>query len=194
MAQQTENASERQILKDSQKHLKTAAHRAYSSVKKKTITNQQIIQLLPMVNRIAKRTVTYLKPPLSFEELVSAGTIGLLKAAHDYDPVHKAEFTTYAYIRIRGAILDEVRGLSLMPSNVDKQISRTTKLSRKITEQTGSAPTDNELAEKLEIPQITYIEQLIELSEKQLTACTSTLPGNGKKTVESKNSSTQAHL
>ena len=92
-----------------------------------------------------------MKPPLSFEDLVSAGTIGLLKAAHDYDPVHKAEFKTYAYIRIRGAILDEVRGLSLMPANVDKQISRTTKLSRKITEQTGSAPTDNELAEKLEI-------------------------------------------
>lgn len=104
-----------------------------------------------MVHKMVQRVVTYLKPPLSYEDLVSAGTVGLIKAAHDYDPSRQAEFKTYAYIRIRGAILDELRGFSLLPPNVDKQIRKALQLSQKITQQTGSVPTDAELAEKLEI-------------------------------------------
>jgi RNA polymerase sigma factor for flagellar operon FliA len=97
--------AEYQLVKDSQKHLKTVAMRTYSDQKRQTVEDEQIAQLLPMVQKIVQRVVTYLKPPLSFEDLVSAGTVGLVKAARDYDPSHQAEFKTYAYIRIRGAIL-----------------------------------------------------------------------------------------
>lgn len=135
--------------RDSQKPLNNAAARAYSEQKKQAIKDEQVSQFLPMVHKIAHQVIAYLKPPLSFEDLVSAGTVGLVKAARDFDPSHDAEFKTYAYIRIKGAILDELRGWSFVPANLNKQIRTALQVSQKIIEQTGAAPTDEELAQKL---------------------------------------------
>ena len=163
----TENISEDQLVKnnkdsllilektkDSRKHLKCVALRAYSGQKKSNkagIDDEQITELLPMVHRIVKQVVTYLRPPLSFEDMVSAGAIGLVKASRDFDPSRHTEFKTYAYIRIKGAVIDELRASSMLPANLNKKIRRARQLSRKILEQTGTSPTDAELAEKLGI-------------------------------------------
>ncbi len=146
---------------DNSDHLKTVALRAYNGHRPRQINNEEILQLLPMVRRIARRAVSYLKPPLSFEDLVSAGTVGLLKAARDFDASHQAEFKTYAYIRIKGAVLDELRRASLLPSGVHRQIRTALELSRKIAEQTGTVPTDEQLAEKLGVT----LEEVYELFE-----------------------------
>lgn len=177
MAVKTENFSQEQFVRDSKaglltlgtpedsrKHLNSVALRAYSGQKRSTkgeVENEQIAELLPMVHRIVRQVVTYLRPPLSFEDMVSAGAVGLVKAARDFDPSHHAEFKTYAYIRIKGAVLDELRGSSLLPANLNKRIRSARQLSRKILEQTGTAPTDAELAEKLGIS----IDQLFETFE-----------------------------
>jgi len=177
VAVKTENISEEQFVRDSKadlltlgtpedsrKHLNSVALRAYSGQKRSTKTevkNEQIAELLPMVHRIVRQVVTYLRPPLSFEDMVSAGAVGLVKAARDFDPSHHAEFKTYAYIRIKGAVLDELRGSSLLPANLNKRIRSARQLSRKILEQTGTAPTDAELAEKLGIS----IDELFETFE-----------------------------
>ena len=137
------------ILKDSRRHRNAAALRAYSGQKTQSVKNEQIAEFLPMVRKIVYRVVTYLKPPLSFEDLVSAGTVGLVKAARDFDSSYNTEFKTYAYTKIRGAMLDELRGWSFVPANLNKQIRSATQMARQITEQTGTAPTDDELAEKL---------------------------------------------
>ena len=133
-------------------HLKAVALRTYNGHKHRQISDEDILHLLPMVRKIARRAVSYLKPPLSFEDLVSAGTVGLLKAARDYDASHQAEFTTYAYIRVKGAVLDELRRASLLPAGVNRQIRAAQELSHRITQQTGSPPTDEELAEGLGVP------------------------------------------
>lgn len=128
------------------------ALRKYSDQKKSTtsrLDDEQIAQFLPLVHKIARRVATYLKPPLLFEDLISAGTVGLVKAAHDFDSSHQAEFKTYAYIRIKGAIIDELRRSSLLPANLNKQIRNARRLCQEIAEQTGMAPSDEELAEKL---------------------------------------------
>jgi len=145
------DSSTLETLKNGQNHLKTVAVRTYSDQKKQSSRNEQIARFLPMVQKIVQRVVTYLKPPLSFEDLVSAGTVGLVKAARDYDPSYLTEFKTYAYVRIKGAVLDELRSWSFVPANLSRQIHDAFRLSRKITEQTGAAPTDDELAEKLGI-------------------------------------------
>ena len=137
------------ILKDSRRHRNAAALRAYSGQKTQSVKNEQIAEFLPMVRKIVYRVVTYLKPPLSFEDMVSAGTVGLVKAARDFDPSYNTEFKTYAYTKIKGAILDELRGWSFVPANLNKQIRSAMQLAREITEQTGTAPTDDDLAEKL---------------------------------------------
>lgn len=136
---------------DGGEHLKTVALRTYGGHRTHRIGDAEILELLPLVHSIARRAVSYVKPPLSLDDLVSAGTVGLLKAARDFDACHEAEFRTYAYIRIKGAILDELRRACLLPSNVGKRIRQATELSRQIAEQTGSIPTDEELADKLGI-------------------------------------------
>jgi RNA polymerase sigma factor for flagellar operon FliA len=149
VAVKDKNITEHQLVRDGQEHLSKAATRAYSGQKKQLLDNEQIAGFLPLVHKIVRQVVTYLKPPLSFEDLVSAGTVGLVKAAREFDPSHHAEFKTYAYIRIKGAILDELRGWSFVPANLNRQIQDALQLSQKIIEQTGAAPTDEELAEKL---------------------------------------------
>lgn len=177
MAVKAENISEAQFIRDpkadlsalgttedSRNHLNSIALRAYSGQKrspKGRVEDEQIAELLPMVHRIVRQVVTYLRPPLSLEDMVSAGAVGLVKAARDFDPSHHTEFKTYAYIRIKGAVLDELRGSSLLPANLNKRIRSARQLSRKILEQTGTAPTDAELAEKLGIT----IDELYETFE-----------------------------
>jgi RNA polymerase sigma factor for flagellar operon FliA len=145
---------EQPLTKQSPKHLSSAALRAYAGQKRSVqgdAENEQITALLPMVHRIARQVVTYLKPPLSFEDMVSAGTVGLVRAARDFDASHQTEFKTYAYIRIKGAILDELRGWSVVPAHLSRRIRDAQQLSRKITEHRGIAPSDAELAERLGI-------------------------------------------
>ncbi len=192
MAVKTENISEEQLIsdtkadlltlgtpEDSRKHLNSVALRAYSGQKrsdKDGIEDGRIAELLPMVHRIVRQVVTYLRPPLSFEDMVSAGAVGLVKAARDFDPSHHAEFKTYAYIRIKGAVLDELRGSSLLPANLNKRVRSARQLSRKILEQTGTAPTDAELAEKLGIT----IDELFETFENARAQYFVSLDGFGE--------------
>ena len=151
MTVETKKTHTQQFSKGSRKHLQVVARLAYNDQKEKSVDSEQITQFLPMVHNVVQRVVTYLKPPLSYEDLVSAGTVGLVKAARDYNPSHQAQFKTYAYIRIKGAVLDELRNFSLLPANVDKQIREAAKITLEITNQTGITPTDEELAKKLRI-------------------------------------------
>ncbi len=132
-------------------HLKAVAKRTYLGQKKQTIDEAEIVRFLPMVHKIAQRVITYLKTSLAYEDLVSAGTIGLVKAARDYDPSFGAEFKTYAYTRVKGAILDELRSLSLLPSSINEQVRKTKKMSQEIYRDTGTFPTDSELVDRLGI-------------------------------------------
>ena len=161
MGVKTKNSPVRQCVDDNQEQLKAAAVRTYLGQKNQSIEHQRILEFLPMVHKIVHRVVSYLKPPLSFEDLVSAGTIGLVKAARDFDSSHQAEFNTYAYIRVKGAIIDELRASSLLPASVNKQVQNVLELSWKIAEETGSVPTDAELAQKLGVT----VEKVYEIFE-----------------------------
>jgi RNA polymerase sigma factor FliA len=132
--------------------LKAAARRKYLDQTQKPADDSRIVELLPMVNKIAHKVAGFLKTSLSIDDLVSAGVVGLVKAARDYDPSFQAEFKTYAYTRIKGAILDEIRNSYALPAELHQQIRQAMNESRQIYSRTGSAPTDEELAEKLGLP------------------------------------------
>lgn len=126
--------------------------RAYGSQVKETQEEQLILQYLPLVHRIVSQVMTYLRPPLGREDLVSAGTIGLVKAARDFDASKDVEFKTYAYIRVRGAVIDEMRQWSFTPPALVRQFEQAQDLSARMLEESGNQPTDEELAERMEIP------------------------------------------
>jgi RNA polymerase sigma factor FliA len=110
-----------------------------------------VLEHLPLVHRIVSQVVSYLHPPLNREDLVSAGTLGLIQAARDYDPACGAEFGTYAYMRVRGAVIDELRRWSFAPARLKKQLDRAQALVREAIEQTGRPPSDEELAAAMDL-------------------------------------------
>jgi RNA polymerase sigma factor for flagellar operon FliA len=82
------------------------------------------------------------------DDLISAGTLGLVKAAKAFDPARQLEFKTYAYIRIRGAVLDELRGRCFVPVGVRQRVREIRKAFQDLAAETGSPPDDEALAER----------------------------------------------
>ena len=129
-----------------QERMKSAAKRLYS---KSEVSDEQISELIPLVTSMVHKVVSYIKPPLTFDDLVSAGMVGLVKAGRDFDPSHNAEFKTYACIRIRGAILDELKSWSFVSDNARKKIREAMTVSQQIEQDTGQSPNDEKLAQEL---------------------------------------------
>ena len=132
--------------------LKGKALKAYSNQTRQAREDKLILEYLPLVHRVVGQVVSYLQPPMTREDLVSAGTIGLVKAARDYDAAHQTEFKTYAYIRVRGAILDELRSWSFAPANWKKQYDQAQQVLQEMTGQEGEMPSDADLADRLQMP------------------------------------------
>ena len=134
-------------------YLAGQAVRAYHSQMTQQKRDEIVLQYIPLVYRIVNQVTTYLQPALSKEDLVSAGTIGLIKAAMNFDPTKDAEFKTYAYIRVRGAVIDELRGWSFTPARAKKLLSQARALSEQMFHENGVFPTEQELASKMGVDQ-----------------------------------------
>jgi RNA polymerase sigma factor for flagellar operon FliA len=145
--------------------LKGKALKAYSHHTRQAREDKLILEYLPLVHRVVGQVVSYLQPPMTREDLISAGTIGLVKAARDYDAAHQTEFKTYAYIRVRGAILDELRSWSFAPSNLKKQYDQAQQVLQEMTGQEGEMPSDNDLADRLQMP----VEKMYKMFENART-------------------------
>lgn len=128
-----------------------SAARAYCCHSQKHREDELIVKYLPLVHKIVSKIVTYLQSPLSKDDMVSAGTVGLVKAARDFDPTKDAEFKTYAYIRIRGAVIDELRNWSFAPTSIKRQFDEAQDMSSQMLEETGEVPDDDALAQRLGI-------------------------------------------
>ena len=79
---------------------------------------------MPLVYSIAKRIVGGLPAEASFEDLVSAGTVGLIHAIDNFDSAYDAKLSTYAAHRIRGAMLDSIRSSDWIPRRQRAHIKR----------------------------------------------------------------------
>ena len=83
-------------------------------------TNKDILleQHLPLVKKLAFHMKAKLPPSVEVDDLVQAGMIGLLDAIGRYEENHGAQFETYAVLRIRGAMLDELRNSDWLPRSM----------------------------------------------------------------------------
>jgi RNA polymerase sigma factor for flagellar operon FliA len=135
--------------------------RAYNDHTRRRREDELIVQFLPLVHRIVHQVAAYLQPPLSRDDLISAGTIGLVKAARDFDPTKDAEFKTYAYIRIRGAIIDELRSWSFAPPTVKKLFDQAQEFVERCLQENGTTASDEQIAKALDLP----LEKLYQVYE-----------------------------
>jgi RNA polymerase sigma factor for flagellar operon FliA len=104
-----------------------------------------------LVKRIAYHLMSRLPPSVQADDLIQAGMIGLLEASRNYDASHGASFETYAGIRIRGAMLDEIRRTDWTPRSVHRKARQVAEAVREIENQYGRDARDIEVAEKLGI-------------------------------------------
>lgn len=104
-----------------------------------------------LVKRIAQHLAARLPSSVDIDDLMQSGMVGLLEAAGNFDPDRGASFETYAGIRIRGAMLDDIRKHDWTPRSVHHKYRQVTEAIRKIEAATGRAAEPNEVADKLGI-------------------------------------------
>ncbi len=104
-----------------------------------------------MVKRIAHHLLGRLPASVQFDDLIQAGMIGLIEAVRNYDESKGASFETYAGIRIRGHMLDEVRRNDWVPRSVYKNARLIAAAVKAVENRLGRDAKDNEVAEELEI-------------------------------------------
>lgn len=113
-------------------------------------SREQLLQIgLPMVRRTAFRMARRLPPNVEVDDLIGAGTEGLLKAIDGFDPTRYDRFEPYAERRIRGAILDELRSADSMTRHGRRRMAEVTKAVRGLQQELGRQPTEEEIADKL---------------------------------------------
>ena len=124
---------------------------------------------LPLVKRIANHLAVKLPSHIEIDDLIQVGLIGLLKAKEDYQADSGATFSTYATIRIRGAMMDELRARDWLPRSVQKNLGKVAKAVQGAEQRLGRAPTDSEVAIELGISLGDYHELLGDVSLARLT-------------------------
>lgn len=108
-----------------------------------------IREYTPLVKRIAHHLLAKLPSVIQAEDLIQAGMIGLIEAARNFDSTKGATFITYAGIRIRGAMLDEIRKGDWAPRSVHKNTRLVAKATRDIENATGRDARDTDVAKNL---------------------------------------------
>jgi RNA polymerase sigma factor for flagellar operon FliA len=124
---------------------------------------QLILQHLPQVRLIARRIQERLPENISLDDLVSTGVIGLIAAIDNFDPAHNVKLKTYAEYKIRGAILDSLRGLDWAPRQKRRQAKRIEAAISVAEQRLKRAPAEDEIADQLEISLDEYHEWLVDI-------------------------------
>jgi RNA polymerase sigma factor FliA len=132
--------------------LQANASEAYATHSQKAREEEWIVSHLPMVRHIVNKIAGHLGPSADMDDLISAGTLGLVKAARAFDPSKHAEFGTYAYIRIQGEVIDELRGRSFVPAESNRAIRRVQEAHQMFQSVHSRTPDDEELAAQAGLP------------------------------------------
>lgn len=123
-------------------------------------TTALVEQYAPMVKRIAHHLLGRLPANVQLNDLIQAGMVGLLESARKYDANKGASFETYAGIRIRGAMLDDVRKDDWAPRSVHRNARRIADAIKTVESRTGRDAHDNEVAQELGISLDEYYSHL----------------------------------
>ncbi len=138
------------------------------TVKGKSDKNYLLTEHAPLVKRLAHHMKAKLPASVDVDDLVQAGMIGLLDAINRYEEEHGAQFETYAVLRIRGAMLDELRSSDWMPRGVRQNMRKIEVAMSTLQQRLGHAPTESEVAKLLKLSLSEYQDMLTDGSGHQL--------------------------
>lgn len=128
----------------------------------------QIVRHASLVKRIAYHLLNRLPPTVQIDDLIQAGMVGLLEAASNFDAEMGASFETFAGIRIRGSMIDEIRRSDWTPRSVHRKFRSVSEAIRKIENETGEDAKDADVALALGISLGEYHQILIDSSSARI--------------------------
>ena len=124
---------------------------SFSETRNDKIREKLLFQYLPLVKHIAGGIIGKLPASVSIDELIDAGVIGLLESIDRYDTKASVKFETYAFTRVRGAMMDELRKMDWASRNLREKTKRLDEAHGVLTAKLGRQPSQEEIAEHLEI-------------------------------------------
>lgn len=142
------------------KYVSTEAHSKNKAPNKIASRDSMMLEYFSLVKIIAKKMAARLPASIDFDDLVSAGLIGLMQAVERFKPEKGFKFKTYAEFRIRGAMVDELRSQDWCPKGMRQKAKQFERICEKMRQKKGRSATDKELCTELHLSQEKY-EQLV---------------------------------
>ncbi len=130
----------------------------YARLRSTELREKLILEYAPLVKVVAGRLSMYLGYNVEYDDLVSYGIFGLIDAIDKYDPTKQNKFETYASLRIRGEILDQIRKMDWIPRTVRQKQKQLDAAMKEFEADHGRQATDEELATSLGISTDEYYE------------------------------------
>ncbi len=158
----------------------SAAARHYQAVQRTAAAPDPVVQHAELVRRIAHHLAARLPASVEIDDLVQAGMIGLLEASRSYDADQGASFETYASIRIRGSMIDEIRRGDWVPRSVHRRAREAASAIREIEQASGRAASPQEVAAKMELPLDDYMRLLEDAARGQVLSLDSHIEDHGE--------------
>jgi len=137
---------------------------------------QLILEHLPQVRLIARRIHERLPESVCLDDLVSTGIVGLINAIDRFDASHNVKLKTYAEYKIRGAILDSLRGLDWAPRQQRKKAKQIEAAIAVIEQRVQRTPTEEEIAAQLDVTLEEYRGWLVDVRGVNLGSLESASP------------------
>ena len=138
------------------------------TVKGKADKNNLLTEHMPLVKRLAHHMKAKLPPSVEVDDLIQAGMIGLLDAITRYEETQGAQFETYAVLRIRGAMLDELRTSDWLPRSMRQNMRKIEAAMSALQQKLGHPPTESEVAKSLKLSLADYQDMLSDGGGHQL--------------------------
>ena len=150
------------------------------TVSGKSDKNQLLEAHAPLVKKLAHQMKAKLPPSVEVDDLIQAGMIGLIEASRSYDADQGASFETYASIRIRGSMIDEIRRGDWVPRSVHRRARDAASAIRKIEQSTGRAAAATEVAAAMDMPLPEYLRLMEDAARGQVLSLESRVEDHGE--------------
>jgi RNA polymerase sigma factor for flagellar operon FliA len=138
--------------------------------------NSLVEEYIPLVKTIVGRLAMTLPTHVNSDDLYSAGLVGLLNAMRRFNPQNGTSFETYARVRIRGAVFDELRRLDWVPRSIHEKAKKIEKTMQELMQRTGAVPTNAQMAKAMKMPVDQY-EELLEQIRPTTFICLDSVQG-----------------
>lgn len=130
---------------------KAQSAQAYASQAGDPDREKQLMDYLPLVKYIAGRIAIGLPKSVELDDLINAGVVGLIEAHNNFDPTKGVKFESYASMRIRGSILDELRAIDWAPRSTRAKSRQVERAISALENRLGRSPSEEEVAENLDM-------------------------------------------